>query len=67
MLGSANVRLQHVSVRADTYGDAMPQWILFLVLAIVAWLALAVGGGLLVGRLIVAARAPLAASAPTLG
>jgi len=31
---------------------AMPQWILFLALAIVAWLVLAVGGGLLVGRLI---------------
>jgi nitrate reductase NapE component len=31
---------------------AMPQWILFLVLAIVAWLTLAVGGGLLVGRLL---------------
>jgi hypothetical protein len=30
----------------------MPQWILLLVLAIVAWLLLAVGGGLLVGRLI---------------
>jgi hypothetical protein len=30
----------------------MPQWILFLVLAIVAWLTLAVGGGLLVGRLL---------------
>ena len=30
----------------------MPQWILLLVLAIVAWLALSVGGGLLVGRLI---------------
>jgi hypothetical protein len=30
----------------------MPQWILFLVLAIVAWLAVAVGGGLLIGRLI---------------
>ena len=30
----------------------MPDWILFLVLAIVAWLALSVGGGLLVGRLI---------------
>lgn len=50
--------LQHVSVRADTYGGTvMPQWILFLVLAIVAWLALSVGGGLLVGRLLsVAAR-----------
>jgi hypothetical protein len=35
----------------------MPHWILFLVLAIVAWLTLAVGGGLLVGRLLrVAAR-----------
>ena len=30
----------------------MPQWILLLVLAIVAWLVLAVGGGLLLGRLI---------------
>jgi hypothetical protein len=33
---------------------AMPQWILLLALAIVAWLALAVGGGLLLGRLIAA-------------
>ncbi len=30
----------------------MPQWILFLTLAIVAWLVLSVGGGLLVGRLL---------------
>jgi hypothetical protein len=30
----------------------MPNWIVLLVLAIAAWLALAVGGGLLVGRLI---------------
>jgi hypothetical protein len=30
----------------------MPQWILFLVLTIVAWLMLSVGGGLLVGRLL---------------
>jgi hypothetical protein len=30
----------------------MPQWILLLTLAIVAWLTLAVGGGLLLGRLI---------------
>jgi hypothetical protein len=30
----------------------MPDWIFLLVLAIVAWLTLAVGGGLLVGRLI---------------
>jgi hypothetical protein len=33
---------------------AMPQWILFLALAIVAWLALAVVGGLLLGRLLAA-------------
>ena len=32
----------------------MPDWIVFLTLAIVAWLALAVGGGLLVGRLLAA-------------
>jgi hypothetical protein len=32
----------------------MPQWILFLALAIVAWLALAVVGGLLLGRLLAA-------------
>ena len=30
----------------------MPQWIVFLALAIVAWLVFSVGGGLLVGRLI---------------
>jgi hypothetical protein len=30
----------------------MPQWILFLALAIVAWLMLSVGGGLLIGRLL---------------
>ena len=30
----------------------MPQWILFLVLAIAAWLALSVGGGLILGRLV---------------
>jgi hypothetical protein len=30
----------------------MPQWILLLVIAIVAWLALSVGGGLLLGRLL---------------
>jgi hypothetical protein len=33
----------------------MPQWIMFLILAIVAWLVLSVGGGLLVGRLLSAA------------
>ena len=31
---------------------AMPHWFIILVLAIVAWLTLAIGGGLLVGRLI---------------
>lgn len=30
----------------------MPQWIVFLALAIVSWLALTVGGGLLIGRLL---------------
>ena len=30
----------------------MPHWIVILLLAIVAWLTLAIGGGLLVGRLI---------------
>jgi hypothetical protein len=33
----------------------MPQWIIFLTLAIVAWFAVSVGGGLLVGRLLGAA------------
>jgi len=33
----------------------MPQWIVFLLVAIAAWLALSVGGGLLVGRLLSAA------------
>jgi hypothetical protein len=31
---------------------AMPQWILFLVLAIAAWLTVSVVGGLLLGRLL---------------
>ena len=30
----------------------MPSWVVLLVVAIVSWLAVAVGGGLLVGRLI---------------
>jgi len=30
----------------------MPDWIVFLVLAIAAWLMVSVGGGLLLGRLI---------------
>jgi hypothetical protein len=30
----------------------MPQWIILLAIAIVAWLVLAVGGGLVVGRLL---------------
>jgi hypothetical protein len=33
----------------------MPQWITLLALAIVAWLALSVGGGLIIGRLLAAA------------
>jgi nitrate reductase NapE component len=54
LLGSEEERaLKHASVRADTYGGRpMPQWILLLVLVIVAWLVLSVVGGLLVGRLI---------------
>ncbi|HZQ64579.1 MAG TPA: hypothetical protein VFA66_05070 [Gaiellaceae bacterium] len=34
----------------------MPQWVVFLVVAIGAWFALSVGGGLLVGRLLSAAE-----------
>jgi hypothetical protein len=30
----------------------MPQWITFLLVAVGAWLALSVGGGLLLGRLL---------------
>jgi hypothetical protein len=30
----------------------MPQWIMLLVVAIVAWIVFSVGGGLVVGRLI---------------
>jgi hypothetical protein len=30
----------------------MPDWIVFVVFAIVAWLVLAVGGGLILGRLL---------------
>jgi hypothetical protein len=30
----------------------VPQWIVFLALAIVAWLVVSVGGGLVVGRLL---------------
>jgi hypothetical protein len=30
----------------------MPEWIILLALAIVAWLVLSVGGGLLIGRLL---------------
>jgi hypothetical protein len=33
----------------------MPQWIIFLLLAIVAWFMLSVGGGLVVGRILSAA------------
>jgi hypothetical protein len=45
-----------VSIRADPYGEvAMPQWIILMTLAIVAWLVLSVGGGLVVGRILGAA------------
>jgi hypothetical protein len=52
-------RQANVALSTDPSGPiptliAMPQWILFLALAIVAWLVLAVGGGLVVGRLIAA-------------
>jgi ascorbate-specific PTS system EIIC-type component UlaA len=30
----------------------MPQWIVLMMLAIVGWLVLSIGGGLVVGRLI---------------
>ncbi len=30
----------------------MPQWIIFLVVAVGAWFALSIGGGLLLGRLL---------------
>jgi uncharacterized membrane protein YecN with MAPEG domain len=30
----------------------MPQWIVLLVIAVAAWLVLAVGGGLVIGRLL---------------
>jgi hypothetical protein len=33
----------------------MPQWIILLTLAIVAWLVVSVGGGLIVGRILGAA------------
>ncbi len=33
----------------------MPHWIVILTLAIVAWLALSVGGGLILGRLLAVA------------
>ena len=45
-----------MSVRAGPYGaGAMPQWIILMTLAIVAWLVLSVGGGLVVGRILGAA------------
>ena len=45
-----------MSVRVDPYGaGAMPQWIILMTLAIVAWLVLSVGGGLVVGRILGAA------------
>jgi hypothetical protein len=40
------------SVRPEAYGVGVPQWIIMMVLAIVAWLVVSIGGGLIVGRLI---------------
>jgi hypothetical protein len=38
----------------------MPSWVVLLALAIVSWLTIAVGGGLLVGRLLdVVSRHPI--------
>ncbi len=34
----------------------MPQWVILLVVAIGAWFALSVGGGLLIGRLLAVAE-----------
>jgi hypothetical protein len=41
-----------VSIRADTYVVLVPQWVILLVIAIGAWFALSVGGGLLIGRIL---------------
>jgi hypothetical protein len=42
----------------------MPQWIVFLAVAIVAWFVFSVGGGLVVGRLIRRAESLRAAGFP---
>ena len=39
-----------------TVRDAMPQWIILLIVAIVAWLAFSVGRRLILGRLLAVAR-----------
>jgi hypothetical protein len=44
--------LQHESVRADTYRDVMPHWIILLTVVIVGWFALSVGFGLVLGWLV---------------
>jgi hypothetical protein len=44
--------LRHVSVRTGAYGDLMPEWIVLLLVAIGAWFALSIGGGLVVGWLL---------------
>jgi uncharacterized membrane protein YesL len=40
------------SVRIAAYFLAMPQWIVFLMLAIAAWFLVSIVGGLVVGRLL---------------
>ena len=40
------------TVRTGAYGVGVPQWIVLMALAIVAWLVFSIGGGLVVGRLI---------------
>jgi hypothetical protein len=47
-----NVPFGTLSVRADPYRARMPQWIILMAVAIVAWLVVSIGGGLVVGRLI---------------
>ena len=40
------------AVRPAAYGVGVPQWIVLVALAIVAWLVVSIVGGLVVGRLI---------------
>jgi hypothetical protein len=40
------------SIRPAAYRVGVPQWVVLMALAIVAWLVVSIGGGLVVGRLI---------------